>query len=165
RGILVRQRTQEQCVHGAEDRGVGANAECERENGDRGEAGIAAEGAEREAEVLARHLDESQAGRSARLLLVHGDVAEIASRGIRRVGVLQRVERQVEADLLVELLVVRAGREEHAKAVAERMEERHGKLRGTPGQTGFMTRWMASITRSTLDTSCPSRRRPAAVRR
>ncbi len=35
--VLIRQRTQQYCIHHAEDRGVGPNTQCNREDGDEGE--------------------------------------------------------------------------------------------------------------------------------
>ena len=62
-----RQRPQQHGVHDAEDRGVGADAERQRQHGDGGKAGVARERARAEAQVLARRSRASEGGRMSRL--------------------------------------------------------------------------------------------------
>ena len=48
---------EDECVHYAEDGGVYADAECERENGRDGEAGAVTHHSEAVANILAKHLE------------------------------------------------------------------------------------------------------------
>ena len=66
-GVLVGEGTQEDGVHHAEDGGVRAHAESEREHGDDGEAGRFCEYAEPVADVLPKRLHH-----------LHGHTSEIA---------------------------------------------------------------------------------------
>ena len=108
------ERPQEQRVDGAEDRGVGADADGEREHGDGGEGRRAAEGAEREARVLHCGVENGESGHGARLLgecdvrlpklLARGEARVLGrERAARGVLALHRVEREMEVHLLVEL--------------------------------------------------------------
>ena len=58
-GCADRQRAQQRVVDQAEDRGVGADAERQRQHGDGGEAGTLQQVADREAQVAHRGLPES----------------------------------------------------------------------------------------------------------
>src|SRR5438874_515227 len=67
-GARVGKRNQENSVHETEDGGVGADAEGESENRDRGKAGRLAEHAESEAKVLEQCFEEGKAAGTAVLL-------------------------------------------------------------------------------------------------
>src|SRR5437899_480349 len=71
----------EECVHQGEDGGVGADAEGDREHGNRGERGIAAEQACGEAEVGGQAIECGPAPGFARGFLDERDVAESAAGG------------------------------------------------------------------------------------
>src|SRR4030095_6031943 len=107
----------------------------EREHGDRGEARRTTERSQRESHVLLGRVEESETSHLTCLFLGRGEVAETPSRCPARVGFGQRaagrvlalhgLERQVETDLLVELTRVAIRMEQHAKAIAEDVEEPH----------------------------------------
>ena len=61
-GVRIRQRPEQRLVEQAEDRGVGADAQRERQDGDEREDRLLAERPEGEAEVLHGRLDGTGAG-------------------------------------------------------------------------------------------------------
>ncbi len=124
---------EEQRIDGAEDRGVGADSDREREHRDGGERWRAAEGAECEARVLRDPVEEGESSHGAGFLGEPGDVAEattrdgirirggeLAARGVRT---LHRVEREMEVHLLVELARVLPRARERAEPMPESIEE------------------------------------------
>ncbi len=68
---------QQRGVDEREHRGGGADAEGEREHGDGGEAGIAAQSAEAVADVAAELIEEAQANGGAVGFVLCGGLAEI----------------------------------------------------------------------------------------
>ena len=67
-GVGKGQRAQHQRVHHAEDGDVGADAEGENENGDEGEAAVAAEGAEGVLQILQKNVEFHKSSRFAVLV-------------------------------------------------------------------------------------------------
>jgi len=153
-----RQRAQADRVDHLEDGGVGADAERERQDGDRGEPRIPAEEPQAVAQILRQPLEPHAAPHLARDLLDRGDVADLAPRGgfrlrARLAAVHAIADRHLEVrpDLFAELVV----------PIAPPEPGRHASLRFPPSRIPPIasTSW-AHFDRS--DTSC---RRPAAVSR
>src|SRR5690242_11819660 len=80
-GIGVGQRAQQHGIHDAENGGVCADAEGEREHGDGGEGGTAAELAEGVAHVLPVRLEEGLPGGGADTLLGRFETAALETHG------------------------------------------------------------------------------------
>ena len=142
-GARVRERLEEDAAHHREEGGVGADAEREGHDRDGGEAGAAPEDAQAVAQVLEQRLDEADAARVAVLLLDRLDAAELEAGAPHRLvfaqagaAVLVRLHLEVEAELLVELVLDGAAAEERAQAVAEVAQHRY---------TSRRTRAMASV--------------------
>jgi len=74
-GIRVRQLAQEDGVQNAEHRRVHADPQGQREHGDGGEYGVAAEGSEREAQVLGDRLQPGRAHHADKTPAGHGKLA------------------------------------------------------------------------------------------
>ena len=113
--VGVRQRREEHAVHHAEDRRVGADAEAQREHGDRGVAGRLPQGAGGVAHVLHAVVEPADAAGVARLLDVPGHRPEVLQRpgagglGIESLphvllGLHVEVERHLGVQLPIELL-------------------------------------------------------------
>lgn len=75
-GLTEGKRAQEHRIDRAEDRRIRPDTDSESQDRDDGEGHRAAEGAQREADVLAEHVDETQTGHATDLFLVVGYVAE-----------------------------------------------------------------------------------------
>ena len=102
---------QQDAVDDGEDGGVGADTEGQREQGDGGEAGCAAQTARGVAQVAAKAREPESAPHVARHLRDVGDVAELAPRGTLGVGprlaardAVGDRHLEVSANLLIELL-------------------------------------------------------------
>src|SRR5215469_8964180 len=107
-GIWIGKRSQKHSVDDAEDGGVGADAQRERQNGDGGEARTLAEHAGGIAQVLRGLVQEAPAARLAALLLERLEVTEFdscAPRGLRAVHAgpdkIIGVERKMVTEFLV----------------------------------------------------------------
>ena len=102
-GIRIRQRTQQHRVDEAEDRGVCADAERQREHGDHREARALAKRAQGVSCVLERALDQADAARVPALLTALIEAAELTER--REARVLGRhAGGEVDLDLTVEVI-------------------------------------------------------------
>src|SRR5438046_10306333 len=75
RGMRIRQRTQKNGVHHAENGGVGTDAESEREYGDGGEARAALQHAERIAEIAGALVEPANDVHGASVFLEERSVA------------------------------------------------------------------------------------------
>ncbi len=80
-GVGVWKRLEKNSVDDTEDCGVGADAEGEREDRDRGEAGIFAQHAEGETKILKRGFDEGKAAEFAICFFELGIAAKADARG------------------------------------------------------------------------------------
>src|SRR5262245_26609092 len=132
-GCRIRQRAKQHGVDDAEDRGVGADAESQRQY-DRGrESGILPQDANRIGDVLTQRIQKRQtsAGPVAlRRLCVRAQRDDRARAGLRvlRSGVqaVVEVELQMRFQLVGALAIVSATREEIRDAQAERSNRSHG---------------------------------------
>jgi hypothetical protein len=159
--VEERQRTQQHGVDHVEDRDVRADAERKREDGDRAEAGVAAQHAQREGGVLPELLEPDPAPAVARHLPHQQRVAELAARcglclgfALAALAPLAHRLREVSLDLLAQLFV--------APAAEERQPAAHGSLR-----SGFSesTPPIAPVSCSHHERASSSWRLPFAVRR
>ena len=152
------QRAQPDRVDDLEDGGVRADAERERQDGDRRESRIPAEEPQAVAQVLRQPLEPHASPHLARDLLDRGDVADLAPRGglgLRaRLAAVQAIadrHLEVRADFLAELVV----------SVAPPEPGRHASLRFPL----LRIPPIASTSWAHFDRSDASWRRPAAVSR
>ena len=112
-GILIWQRLQQEPVHDAEDRGVRADAEAERQHGDRRKSGILLERSQRMPQVSFEILDPDQTARFVESLFRDRDVPERSKR--LEAGVLEaqpvffdeplHLERNVAVELFEKIFV------------------------------------------------------------
>jgi len=116
-GAGIWQRFEKDGVNHAEDRGVGADAEREREDGDRGESGIFPQHAEGEAEILKRGFNERQAAEFAICFFELRSAAEANARGASGFfwrhatgDVFLRGEFEMRIELVLKFAVDRFGR-------------------------------------------------------
>ena len=100
----VWQRTDEYCIHDTEDGRVGADAECEREDGGAAKTGIPADHSQRMASVSQQPFQESQRIHLIDVLADQGRAAELSARGITcRRGVHAARDELLCRDVQVEL--------------------------------------------------------------
>ena len=111
-GMADGERLQQQRVRDAEDAGVRADPQPERDHRDGGESRVLAQDARRVAKVLQESLKECPAPHAAYLLLYESHVAESAAGGIARlfrsqpgIPLLFSFQFQVGAQLTVEILL------------------------------------------------------------
>ncbi len=123
-GLLVRQRLEQHRVDGAEHGRRSADADGERQDGDRREAGIARERAQREAEVAPAVVEESRAARVADVVLHPLDAAErqcappaSLARALSATLELLRFHVAWKSQLLGELALVAAPEDDRAYAL------------------------------------------------
>ena len=116
------QRTQDEGVQCGEDRGGRADAEAEREHRRSRQARRTAQAARREAKVAPHLVDDADATRIAALLLALLDAVERSLRRVLRLlrrpaagPLLSDLARQVEADLIVEVLFDPASTEDRSE--------------------------------------------------
>ena len=124
--VAIDERPQQHAADDAEDGGVGADAERERDDDGEREALGAQQRAQRDAHVLSKRLgrvEPAAAPDAPHRLARQRDVAELPQRGeTRGVGILAAIdalldaEREVAADLVVEVALVGA----HALLLARR---------------------------------------------
>ena len=152
------QRAQPDRVDDLEDGGVRADAERERQDGDRREPRIPAEEPQAVAQVLRQPLEPQASPHLARDLLDRGDVADLAPRGglglrarLAAVHAIADRHLEVRADFLAELVV----------SVAPPEPGRHASLRFPL----LRIPPIASTSWAHFDRSDASWRRPAAVSR
>src|SRR5262249_51790020 len=149
----------------ADDRGVRADAEREREHRHQREAGIARHPAQAVARVLSQVLEPAPAPRVAALLAQDRRVAEPPARGrVRLVGRdaggarVRGAQVEVEAHLLGEIAVEAPSAQKHAHPAGE-LSQAHR----SSSYAVWSTRTIAPITRSNCDISAASCFFPAAV--
>ena len=154
-GMRIFEGPQQHGVDDAEDGGIEADADRQRQHGDGGESGRAPQDAECEQQVLPELVDPGAAPDLAGLLLDQPDVAEFAQRGRPGVGwrhpaldVVLRLALQVLADVLFEI---------RKSALAACHTE--------PSPAGFRTLAMARASFSHRVVSTWSCRRPLALSR
>ncbi len=164
-GISNGQRFEQHRVDDGKERRVGADAEGERENDDRGESGIAAHRADGESQVGGQAVDQTLPADVADVVLGGFDAAELGACRTRRL-----VSRDAAAELLVDCaleigayFVVEVGvdlapAKEGAKAAAEPRQHQI-----SPCDVRRM-RAIAAIWLSHSRVSTRSFRRPASVR-
>jgi hypothetical protein len=111
-GVGIRERAPQDAVGDRKDRGVEADAECERRESGEGERGIASHQSQRMAHVLRERLDRPEQPRVARLFAQAQRIAKLAACGKPRVVaghvfVDERLRLQVlvEAQLVGQILV------------------------------------------------------------
>ena len=78
-GIAIGQRAEKSCVHHRVDRGVGADAQGQRDHGGGGEAGGPSQGPRRQAKIAAQVVEQAQVARFTALFLVRLDRPELQS--------------------------------------------------------------------------------------
>lgn len=164
-GTLDRQWPQQHRVDQAEDGGVGAGAERQRDDGHGGKAALPAEHAQGVSQILERRLDERQAAAIPIDLFDLIDAAEGAQRRVPGVvsghpsaPVLVDLHLEVAADLVVEIPLEPAAREQGAQAMGVDTEGRHR----VPSEDS-RNRSMIADARRQCCSSLPSCRRPAGV--
>ena len=111
-GFFTGSNSQEKLVDQAEDRGVGADAECEREHRYRGKSGIQAQQPRRVAHIAPEGVERRDRVGAEDAFSHDRDVAELAVRGKPRVvrrhpagDVLVDLERKMRLDLEAALVV------------------------------------------------------------
>jgi len=98
--------------------------------------GSCAPAPEGKAQILAQDIEKRDPARAARLFLDRAHSTEAAlrgdlrcGRGVPGMGLMHRLGLEMEANLVVELLLVRVASEERTQAMPESIDQRHGALR------------------------------------
>ena len=142
------QRPQQDAVHQAEHRGVGADAKCQRDRGHGGETGILAQQPGAIAHVLPQGLDPAQPPGVLALLPDPGQRAELPQRRVTRLGLrqarpLQRLRPVVDVvrQFLVELAIRLDDGEATTAPAAAACEPNVAGARVTPPRASAHGRW------------------------
>src|SRR5438309_536503 len=164
-GLRIRQRTEKNGVHHAENGGVGADAESEREYGDGGEARAALQHAEHIAEIAGALVEPANDVHGASVFLEERRIAEallcIEAGGLGRHAhgeIVRSAHLEVGAQLFVEFAVQLFLPQQALQSCNERHDT-------PPFQANRRTWATASVRRSQFFSSSASCLRPAEVRR
>ena len=171
-GVAIRQRLEQHRAHDAEDRGVRADAERERDDHDGGEAGGRPETAPGVAEIEQERIEARSDAPLAHVFLDADDAAGTAERrdggaprglGAHAPGQMAVDERLLgRADLLVQLPVERRLAEQRVPEARQSRQDAHGLH--LPHSASFARIWpMASAMRAQCFFSAVSCRWPDAV--
>ncbi len=163
-GILHRERAQPHGVHRLEDRGVGADAQREREERHEGEAGVEAQQPRAVAQVLPHGFEGGERVHAIDLFAHERDVAELAVRGGARVG-RRHAARDVGVGLDLEVGLQLAGPLVVPPGAAQESGPTHDGTSERQPAVGRRMRLMATTSSSHRVVCWTSWRRPAGVSR
>src|SRR5213078_3055346 len=164
-GLRIRQRTQKNGVHHAENGGVGTDAESEREYGDGGEARAALQHAERIAEITGALVEPANDVHGASVFLEERSTAEallcIDAGGLGRHArgeIVRGAHFEVRTQLVVEFTIQSFS----LKQTFQTRNERHGTPPFQANRRTWATAW---VRRPQFFSSSASCLRPVDVSR